>query len=65
MPVSCQNQTPAFSGRSLLLWHRAVLAGVPFCIAAVILVARPSFLFGGVGLRSEGVMVAAWQARSI
>ncbi len=40
---------------------RAVLGGVPFCIAAVFLVARPSFLFGGVGLRPKGVMVAALQ----
>ena len=47
--------------RFLLPWRRAVLAGVPFCIAAVILVARPSFLFGGVGLRPKGIVVAALQ----
>ncbi len=41
--------------------HRAVLAGIPVCIAAVIVVARPSFLFGGEGLRPMGVAIAALQ----
>ena len=50
--------------RRLLALCRAVLAGVPFCIAAVFLVARPSFLFGGVGLRPHGVAVAAVQVPS-
>ena len=48
----------------MLPWRRAVLAGVPFCIAAVVLVARPASLFGGVGLGSKGVVVAALQVLS-
>ena len=50
-------------GRMLLPWLRAVLAGIPVCIAAVIVVARPSFLFGGEGLRPIGVAVAALQVQ--
>ena len=34
---------------------------MPVCIVAVLLVARPSFLFGGAGLRPLGVIVAALQ----
>ena len=48
----------------LLCWRRAVLVGVPVCIAAVALVARPSFLFGGEGLRPKGVAVAVLQVSS-
>ncbi len=41
--------------------RRTVLAGIPFCIVGVVMIARPSFLFGGNGIRTLGVLVAIAQ----
>lgn len=41
--------------------RRTVLTGIPFCIAGVVLVARPPFLFGGAGIPTLGVAVALAQ----
>lgn len=38
-----------------------MLTGIPFCIAGVVLVARPPFLFGGAGIPPLGVAVALAQ----
>jgi drug/metabolite transporter (DMT)-like permease len=41
--------------------RRTVLTGIPFCIAGVVLVARPPFLFGGAGIPTLGIAVALAQ----
>ena len=48
----------------MLFAFRRVLLAVPVCLGGVVLVARPTFIFGGQSLSLVGVIIGIFQARS-